>query len=310
MKMNVSIKTAIILLLATSATWAGEKYENGFIGYRGNGRGVYPPDCRPVTEWKEWDYKKGEYTDHRGRTRTDMLPDKRNPSNIVWKVPQRTYCNGGMLVAGGKLYMLADRGGVGFSREYVPDFLGGKLICMDPADGKTLWTRDLTHFDKLDPKVAEKVKADLEELVAWYPRTYSAFLEFRKVAGPLLGGGHGMPNYHEKMPQDYEQKYAEAAKKVAEIGRVPLKPKHFSVIAGDHLFGMEQDGRCIVIKIGREPKVVGVSRLGDHGPKTKEHFNQGSQPFFSGNRIFMRSYTDVYSIGKPDAPMKLSEVHK
>jgi outer membrane protein assembly factor BamB len=519
-----------------------------------------------------------------------------------------------MLAADGKLYMMADRGGVGFSRDHAPDFLGGKLICMDPASGKTLWTRDLTHFDKLDPKVAEQVKADLKELVAWYPKTYDAYLEFKRIAGPLLGGGgHGRPNYHEKMPEGYEQKYAEAArkfaehwpevpktteefkkqwkkgdktwtwnyvqlafkklwrkawpkkydrwndltkhgygwcawfgmqsfvganmptpvsdgeniyvmtgyndfycysldgekkwshwfgpapdhhgrvlgspvivgdlvigqmgykespnivrgihkdtgkivwtqkeasggrsyhvitpvpftlplpdggtmdviwlgngnvlrvsdgkivatkvgchgngrhvasdddkdilvihngasdggrgesydlpkhtlglkltatsrdevtyellwqskkegrsrganrlvahkglvygftrngfevreiesgKKVAEIGRVPMKPKHFSVIAGDYLYGMEEDGRCIVIKIGREPKVVGVSRLGGHGPKAKGYFNQGSQPFFSGNRIFMRSYTHVYCIGDSDEDTVLSPQHK
>ncbi|MFP4141244.1 MAG: PQQ-binding-like beta-propeller repeat protein [Phycisphaerae bacterium] len=613
MRRNTPIKTAIVVLLMTSALWAGEKYESRFIGYRSNGRGIYPPNCNPVTEWREWDWKKGKYEDNRGRERTGMIPDKRNPKNIVWKVPQLMYCNGGMILVDGKLYMMADRGGYGFSKEHTPDFLGGKLICMDPANGKTLWTRDLTHFDKLDSEVADQVKADLEDLVDWYPKAYSGFLEFREVAGPVLGGGPKNPNYYDKMPEGYEEKYAEAAKKfaehwpevpktveemkkkykkgekiwtwnysqlafkrlwksawpkkwdtwtdmpkygygwcawfgmssfvganmptpvsdgeniyvmtgyndmycysldgekkwshwfgkaqdhhgqvlgspiivgdlvigqmgysgspvtvraihkdtgkiawtqkeakggmsyhvitpvpftlplpdggtmdviwlgngnilrvedgkilaskvgchgngrhvasdddkdilvihngasdggrgetydlpertlglkltatsrdevkydvlwqskkegrdkgedrlvahkglvygftrggfrvrelesgkkVAELNRVSVKPTHFSVIAGDHLFGLDEHGDCIVIKIGREPKVVATNKLGKLGVVKYPFWNQGSQPFFSGNRIFIRSYTDVFCIGDPEAEMKLSEVHK
>ncbi|MFP4105833.1 MAG: hypothetical protein ACLFVU_07035, partial [Phycisphaerae bacterium] len=98
--------------------------------------------------------------------------------------------------------------------------------------------------------------------------------------------------------------------KVGEIKKVPLKPTHFSAIIGDHLFGCDEDGRCIIIKIGKEPKVVNVNKLGDKGIHKYDYFNQGSQPFFSGNRMFVRSYTDVYCVGDPDEETRLSDVHK
>ncbi|MFP4053381.1 MAG: hypothetical protein ACLFV7_05905, partial [Phycisphaerae bacterium] len=98
MSTSAVIRTTLFLLLATSAAVAEGEYESRFIGYRGNGRGIYPPDCNPVTEWREWDWKKGKYEDDRGRERTGMIPDKRNPKNIVWKVPQLMYCNGGMIL--------------------------------------------------------------------------------------------------------------------------------------------------------------------------------------------------------------------
>ncbi|MFP4106743.1 MAG: hypothetical protein ACLFVU_11715, partial [Phycisphaerae bacterium] len=96
--MSDIIKTTLVLLLTASAVMAGGEYENDYIGYRGNGRGIYPPDCDPVTEWQEWTFKKGQYEDNRGRKKTGMLPDERKPKNIVWKVPQLMYCNGGMIL--------------------------------------------------------------------------------------------------------------------------------------------------------------------------------------------------------------------
>ncbi|MGA2958693.1 MAG: hypothetical protein ABSF48_23560 [Thermodesulfobacteriota bacterium] len=91
------------------------------IGYRQDSTGVFPPDCAPVTAWNEWDFR--------------SQPAKENRVHIVWKTPLASYCNGGMIVAKGKLYQMVDRGGVAYAREIAPDFVGSRLVCMDPADG-------------------------------------------------------------------------------------------------------------------------------------------------------------------------------
>ncbi|MFP4054905.1 MAG: hypothetical protein ACLFV7_13670 [Phycisphaerae bacterium] len=57
-------------------------------------------------------------------------------------------------------------------------------------------------------------------------------------------------------------------------------------------------------------KVVATNRLGEREYKKYDFFNEGSQPFFSGNRIFIRSYTDVYCIGDPQQTTRLSEAHR
>jgi hypothetical protein len=83
---------------------------------------------------------------------------------------------------------------------------------------------------------------------------------------------------------------------------------HMFSVAGGHLFGFEGDGSCVITTLGKDAKLVGVNRLG----RGKGHgwFNQGSQPFFSGNRMFVRSYTDVYCIGDPKEPLRLSKAHQ
>jgi hypothetical protein len=96
---------------------------------------------------------------------------------------------------------------------------------------------------------------------------------------------------------------------VGGIGRVNPPPHHMSVIAGDYLFGMEHTGEVAVISLGRSPKLVAMNRLGIRRYAKYDFFNEGAQIFCSGNRIFTRSYTDVYCIGDPNQPMRLSPVH-
>jgi hypothetical protein len=93
------------------------------------------------------------------------------------------------------------------------------------------------------------------------------------------------------------------------IGRGHRPPHHFSVIAGNHLFGMMHDGTCLVATIGDKPKILRWNRLGEREYGKYDFFNEGSQPFFSGNRMFIASYTDVYCIGDPDKPTALSKAH-
>ncbi len=211
------MKTSALALMAAciglvSLTAEAQSKRQPMVGYRNDATGVYPSDCKPVTEWQETEFKEVTYQDHRGRKRKGLEAVGPKPVNIVWKTPVLNYCNGGMVVAGGKLFIQADRGGIGFAKDHVPDFLGNKLVCLDPASGEKLWETDLHHLSKLPEDKAKQVEADLRAANEFFVKGYSGFLKFRRVAGPLVGGGHGLPNYSEKMPEGFEAKYADEAK--------------------------------------------------------------------------------------------------
>ncbi len=583
---------AVSLFLAVASAAASHAGQDGqaFIGFRNDNTGVYPADCAPVTTWNEWDFKEvGE-----GRKK-DLVPVKENRRNIVWKTPVDMYCNGGMTLVDGKLFMLADPGGIGFAGKVEPDFLGVKMICIDAATGRILWTKDLHHIDLIPEDQREKLRTALKEdrefyynvlgaHLRWYDACWQrkkttppdnhaelyrkAAAEYRKylpqvpatleeqraskewkasgyvqvmfwklkkkyfpeaekrakflreygyahndffgqgsfieeamqtpasdgqriyvntyygdafcldldgnivwkkwygysldrlggITSPILVGdlmitagkmidGKGAcwmaidksngavvwqtpreggksytcasPTHHRLPIEGADGEYLDVlycptgqvlrasdgkvlatevgchgnarpwavegdvlviangssdgggskpqtwpkgtvafrlkAKSADEV--VPEKlwlvegrnstsrlvardgvvygftrdtvesrdlltgkmisnartdrftPHHLSVIAGDHLFGMDNDGRCIVVALGDELEVEGVNRLGARVYGKYDFFNQGSQPFFSGNRIFIRSYTDVYCIGDPDKEIKLSAAH-
>ena len=133
-----------------------------YIGYYHDGSGVFR-DATPVTSWNEWDFKEVETgeKDGRGRPVKVTVPDRERRVNIVWKVPHYNWCNGGMIVAGGKLFAMSDRAGLGFYADRLAEFAGAELFCIDPADGKTIWKIDLDHWD-LVPNGAELRKTLLE----------------------------------------------------------------------------------------------------------------------------------------------------
>ena len=70
---------------------------------------------------------------------------------------------------------------------------------------------------------------------------------------------------------------------------------------------------------GRKIGAITANRLGDL-PQDRikdgsfnpfnEYFNYGSQLFASGNRIFIRSNRDLYCIGDPAQPLRLSLEHQ
>ncbi|MFW5839179.1 MAG: PQQ-binding-like beta-propeller repeat protein, partial [Planctomycetota bacterium] len=211
MKRCTILLSCLLLLILSDPSVGGSK-DQEMIGYRNDTTGVYPADCEPVTTWNEMDFKTGKVRDRRGRIKDGLVPDKPNPVNIVWKTPLDNYCNGGFVLAGGKLFVQSDRGGVGYARDIVPDFLGNRLSCLDPKTGKILWHADLHHLDQLEPDLAKQVEADLREINKAYVEGYGGFLAFRKVAGPLVGGGHGMPDYSEKAPEGFDQDYEKEAK--------------------------------------------------------------------------------------------------
>jgi hypothetical protein len=88
---------------------------------------------------------------------------------------------------------------------------------------------------------------------------------------------------------------------------------HLTAVAGGYLFGLSHSNDCVVISLGpdgRRLSTVALNRLGERRYRSYDFFNEGAQPFFSGNRIFIRSYTDVYCLGNPNQPMRLSSAHK
>ncbi|MFW5750745.1 MAG: hypothetical protein ACOCZK_03755, partial [Planctomycetota bacterium] len=90
------------------------------------------------------------------------------------------------------------------------------------------------------------------------------------------------------------------------------KVHHLTAIAGGLLFGLSHVNDCTVFALGangRQLSCEGVSRLGERLYHKYDFFNEGAQPFFSGNRIFIRSYSDIWCIGDPSEPLRLSAVH-
>jgi len=204
---------------------------NRFVGYRDDVSGVFR-DCVPVTEWNEWELTL-EKVKVGPRTVEKVVVGEEKRINIVWKTPLAQWSNGGMLVVDGKLFLECDRGGTGFADRVVPDFLGNLLVCMDPATGKILWKRDSHHLDKLPESKRAKVEADLTNVNTFYVESYIAFLKYRDVAGPLVGGGHGQHDYSKEMPDGYGNKYVEAAKAFKPFWTdVPLTVDQFRVKEG------------------------------------------------------------------------------
>ena len=174
-----------------------------FIGFRNDGTGVFPPDCDPVTTWQEMRWDKGSY-EHRGKKKNGLVPVERAPENIVWQKEMQMWCNGGMIVAGGKLFLMRDRGGVGFAFDHTPSFLGEELVCLDPADGKELWRADLHHVDLLPSDVQQEVETALREQVEYYPRVFGAHQRWYRACWQRSKAPAPPKAEHEKM-------YAEAA---------------------------------------------------------------------------------------------------
>lgn len=233
--LTIVITAAIGLTLPASVTGqeAGVVVPN-WIGYRGNGTGVFPADCAPPTQWRAYTYKDGP-KDERGRVQY-RIKDKDDPLNIVWKTDVDMYCNGGMIIVDGKLLFMRDRNGYKFQYYKVPDFLGGELVCLDAKTGKELWRHDCEHTDQLpNPEQARK---EIAESIRWNTETRGAWLRYREYAGPLRGGGHGVPNYKENAPAGWFEEYAKRAKEFQRYWpKVPLTAEELIALDGKEMPG-------------------------------------------------------------------------
>ena len=75
---------------------------------------------------------------------------------------------------------------------------------------------------------------------------------------------------------------------------------HMPVIAGNTLFALHWDGQCLAVdlgKDGRNLRAIALNHLGKRPYYKNDFFNQGSQIFANGDRLYIRSYTDLYCIG-------------
>ena len=89
------------------------------IGWRGDGTGVMPPDCKPETEW-----------------------DGTSGKNIVWKAPLPNHGNSSPIVVGRKVLVTCEPG-------YPAGVDAPLLMCFDADSGKELWRQQMDPFVKL-----------------------------------------------------------------------------------------------------------------------------------------------------------------
>lgn len=85
------------------------------IGHRGDGTGVFPDDCRPVTEWSE-------------------------RRNVVWKSPLANLGHTSPVCVGHRVFVMCEPGW---------EHDSPLLVCIDARDGKVLWQREVDQFSQL-----------------------------------------------------------------------------------------------------------------------------------------------------------------
>jgi outer membrane protein assembly factor BamB len=95
--------------------------------------------------------------------------------------------------------------------------------------------------------------------------------------------------------------------------------RHYTMLLGDTLMGLDDHGFSTVATVSPDGKTISdvrVNRLGTldygkHQPSPMDKvFQYGAQFTASGNRLFIRSNTHLYCIGDPDAKMVLNPEHR
>lgn len=99
------------------------------IGWRGDGTGVMPADCKPVTEW-----------------------DGKTGKSIVWKTPLPNHGTGSPIVVSKKVIVVCEPG-------YPAGVAAPLLMCFDADTGKELWRQQMDPFVKLPQAQREQVTA-------------------------------------------------------------------------------------------------------------------------------------------------------
>ncbi len=116
---------AVALLVTMAAGAADVGPEAAMIGWRGDGSGVFPADCKVPAEWGE-------------------------SRNVVWKTALPHAGNGSPICVGRRVFVLCEPG-------WTSD--APLLVCVDADSGKPLWQRDVDHFDLLPPEEQKQAKA-------------------------------------------------------------------------------------------------------------------------------------------------------
>ena len=127
--------TAARVVLVALAAWAapgapsaagGER--EAMIGFRRDGSGVFPDDCKPPTDF---DGVKG--------------------TNLVWKVALPNHSNSSPIVVGRKVFVVCAAG-------WPEGQDCAALLCFDADTGRQLWKRDLDEFATFPPDRAGEAR--------------------------------------------------------------------------------------------------------------------------------------------------------
>jgi len=87
---------------------------------------------------------------------------------------------------------------------------------------------------------------------------------------------------------------------------------HLLPVAGGRLYHLNREGVCMVFETGRTNAFVAANALGmpehvfDDRGRPGHQFCYGASPWFSGNRIFLRSPFHLYCVGNPAEPTSLT----
>jgi outer membrane protein assembly factor BamB len=119
---------ALALLLALSAA-AVLAAPARMIGWRGDGTGVFPDDCRPPASFSA---VKGD--------------------NLAWKVPLPNFGSNSPIVVGKKAFVVCNAG-------WPEGADCALLLCIDAETGKELWRRELDEFATMPEAKAKEARA-------------------------------------------------------------------------------------------------------------------------------------------------------
>jgi hypothetical protein len=115
-------------LASAASRVPAEVKPSAMIGFRHDGTGIFPEDCRPPTEF-------------------DGVAGK----NVAWKVPLPNFSNGSPIVVGRKVFVVCEAG-------WPEGADCAALLCFDAASGKELWRRDLDEFATMPPDRAKEAR--------------------------------------------------------------------------------------------------------------------------------------------------------
>ena len=147
--MRVRWATWIAILIVPASLMAGEPSK--MIGFRGDGTGVFPEDCRPPTEF-------------------DGVTGK----NLVWKAPLPNFGNGSPIVVGRKAFVVCEAG-------WPEGADCATLLCFDAATGKELWKRELDEFATMPPDRAKQAREVRKEYYRRMRRLNTMMFEYQSA---------------------------------------------------------------------------------------------------------------------------------
>jgi outer membrane protein assembly factor BamB len=139
------------------------------IGYRGDGTGVYPGDCRPVSQWREY----ADLPAPQGNGGPD--PAKPLMENVVWRAPLANCGDGQPIAVGKRLYVVSEPG-------WPEGADAPTLQCFDADTGREVWRAQVDPLDALSGAGAAEARALRRRYWDALRRMYVLAAEFNGAA--------------------------------------------------------------------------------------------------------------------------------